>query len=275
MSKQVLVGVGIGVVVAAAVGAIASYSSKQASPTPVTTAASVASVAADAKPVKRAVAALESTPANESADPSNTAPTVQPAKTNVETTSAARPVARVVHATVAHATVAHSRHATARSVEPSSTQSALTFGRVLSSTAVVENQRIPRQDCHDEQVTHKKPVKDEQRIAASAIGAVIGGILGNQVGDGNGRTLATAAGAVAGGVAGNKIQQRVQDGSTETVTEKRCVTVYDIKEKVRGYDVVYRVGNDTKTVRMAIEPQIGSNLPLRDGRAVTLVERSR
>ena len=270
MSKQVLVGVGIGVVVAAAVGAIASYSSKQASPTPVTTAASVASVAADAKPVKRAVAALESTPANESADPSNTAPTVQPAKTNVETTSAARPVARV-----AHATVAHSRHAAARSVEPSSTQSAPTFGRVLSSTAVVENQRIPRQDCHDEQVTHKKPVKDEQRIAGSAIGAVIGGILGNQVGDGNGRTLATAAGAVAGGVAGNKIQQRVQDGNTETVTEKRCVTVYDIKEKVRGYDVVYRVGNDTKTVRMAIEPQIGSNLPLRDGRAVTLVERSR
>jgi len=41
-----------------------------------------------------------------------------------------------------------------------------------------------------------------------ATGAVIGGLLGNQVGHGNGRSLATVAGAVGGGYAGNEIEKR-------------------------------------------------------------------
>lgn len=41
-----------------------------------------------------------------------------------------------------------------------------------------------------------------------AAGAVLGGILGNQVGSGNGRTLATVAGAVGGGYAGNEVEKR-------------------------------------------------------------------
>ncbi|MFZ6673163.1 glycine zipper 2TM domain-containing protein [Undibacterium sp. Xuan67W] len=40
------------------------------------------------------------------------------------------------------------------------------------------------------------------------IGAVIGGLLGNQVGGGNGRTLATIAGAAGGGYLGNEIAKR-------------------------------------------------------------------
>ena len=39
-------------------------------------------------------------------------------------------------------------------------------------------------------------------------GAVLGGVLGNQVGGGNGRSLATVAGAVGGGYAGNEIEKR-------------------------------------------------------------------
>jgi len=41
-----------------------------------------------------------------------------------------------------------------------------------------------------------------------AAGAVVGGLLGNQVGGGNGRTLATVAGAVGGGYAGNEVEKR-------------------------------------------------------------------
>jgi outer membrane lipoprotein SlyB len=41
-------------------------------------------------------------------------------------------------------------------------------------------------------------------------GAVVGGLLGNQVGGGNGKTLATVAGAVAGGFAGNEVEKRVR-----------------------------------------------------------------
>ncbi len=41
-------------------------------------------------------------------------------------------------------------------------------------------------------------------------GAVVGGLLGNQVGGGSGRTLATVAGAVGGGYAGNEIEKRTR-----------------------------------------------------------------
>ena len=72
--------------------------------------------------------------------------------------------------------------------------------------------------------------------------------------------------AIAGGVAGSKIQKRVQQGNTETVTEKRCETVYDTKEKIVGWDVRYRIGEQVQTVRMDSDPGVGAQLPLRNGR---------
>lgn len=51
-----------------------------------------------------------------------------------------------------------------------------------------------------------------------ATGAVIGGLLGNHVGGGNGRSLATVAGAVGGGYAGNEVEKRSR---TTTMTEVR------------------------------------------------------
>lgn len=44
----------------------------------------------------------------------------------------------------------------------------------------------------------------------AAGGAVIGGLLGNQVGDGSGRTIATAAGAIGGAVLGNQVEGRLK-----------------------------------------------------------------
>lgn len=41
-------------------------------------------------------------------------------------------------------------------------------------------------------------------------GAVVGGLLGNQIGGGSGRTLATVAGAVGGGYAGNEIEKNTR-----------------------------------------------------------------
>lgn len=42
------------------------------------------------------------------------------------------------------------------------------------------------------------------------VGAVIGGLLGNQVGGGTGKTLATIAGAVGGGYIGNEVAKKNQ-----------------------------------------------------------------
>ena len=40
-------------------------------------------------------------------------------------------------------------------------------------------------------------------------GALVGGLLGNQIGKGTGRTVATVGGVVAGGVVGNQVQKSV------------------------------------------------------------------
>ncbi|PXX97312.1 glycine zipper 2TM domain-containing protein [Halomonas sp. LBP4] len=44
-------------------------------------------------------------------------------------------------------------------------------------------------------------------IIGTGGGAVIGGLLGNQIGGGSGRRLATAAGAIGGAVAGSNIEE--------------------------------------------------------------------
>ncbi len=46
------------------------------------------------------------------------------------------------------------------------------------------------------------------------IGAVVGGLLGNQVGHGNGRALATVAGAIGGGYIGNEIAKKSQNSQS-------------------------------------------------------------
>ncbi|MFZ6757946.1 glycine zipper 2TM domain-containing protein [Undibacterium sp. Ji50W] len=55
-----------------------------------------------------------------------------------------------------------------------------------------------------------QPVAHNNQNSAVGIGvgAVVGGLLGSQVGNGNGRTLATIAGAVGGGYVGNEVAKR-------------------------------------------------------------------
>ncbi|HJV88253.1 MAG TPA: glycine zipper 2TM domain-containing protein [Noviherbaspirillum sp.] len=48
-------------------------------------------------------------------------------------------------------------------------------------------------------------------------GALLGGVLGNQVGGGNGRKVATVAGAVGGGYAGNEIEKNTRGATTYQV----------------------------------------------------------
>jgi uncharacterized protein YcfJ len=140
------------------------------------------------------------------------------------------------------------------------------YAEVLDVKPIKDTIRTPRQECHDEVVTHRKPVKDQNRIAGTAIGAVVGGLLGNQVGGGRGKTVATVAGAAAGGYAGNKTQEHMQDGDTYTTTEQRCKTVTDSQEKISGYEVRYRLKGKEDTVRMDHEP--GDKIPVKDGQLV-------
>lgn len=74
-------------------------------------------------------------------------------------------------------------------------------------------------------------------------GAVVGGLLGNQVGGGTGKTLATVAGAVGGGYAGNEIEKRTRKATAWEVDvrmengEKRSFK-YDTQPSWRAGDRV-------------------------------------
>ncbi len=63
---------------------------------------------------------------------------------------------------------------------------------------------------HHEPVRAPAPAAQERtpNYVAIGTGAVVGGLLGNQVGDGNGKKLATLAGIIGGGYVGNEIANR-------------------------------------------------------------------
>src|SRR3569833_1403024 len=139
--------------------------------------------------------------------------------------------------------------------------------QVISATAVTKTVKTPRQDCHDEQVTHQKAPKDEHRLVGTGVGAVVGGLLGSRIGGGNTRIVTGLAGAAAGGYAGNKIQGKMQKGDTYTTTRKNSITAYDRREEPTGYDVVYELNGKRHQIHMDHDP--GQTIPVRDGQVIT------
>jgi outer membrane lipoprotein SlyB len=83
-----------------------------------------------------------------------------------------------------------------------------------------------------------------QNVLGTVGGGVIGGMLGNSVGGGNGRNLATAAGAIGGAAAGNSIQNaanrsngvelevRRDDGSTIMVAQALGTSQFHVGQRV-------------------------------------------
>ncbi|PUA28310.1 MAG: hypothetical protein B0W54_17730 [Cellvibrio sp. 79] len=140
------------------------------------------------------------------------------------------------------------------------------YAEVVRTTPITKQTKIPHQECRDETVVKQRPVKDENRIAGKAVGAVLGGVLGHQVGGGNGKKVATVAGAVAGGYAGDKVQKNMQEGDTYTTVEKRCKTVYETREDITGYNVIYRLKGKESNIRLDRDP--GDRIPVQDGELV-------
>ena len=134
------------------------------------------------------------------------------------------------------------------------------YADVLAVEPINQQIKTPREVCKDVTVTRQAPVKDQHQIVGSVIGAVAGGLLGNQVGGGNGKKIATVAGALGGGYAGNKVQKGMQERDTYTTTQNRCTTVNDVSDKVVGYNVKYKLNEKVGQVRMERDP--GSQIPV-------------
>lgn len=91
-------------------------------------------------------------------------------------------------------------------------------------------------ECGVVQSVHEVAAKGEGSGLGVVGGAVAGGLLGSQVGDGRGKSVMTAVGAVGGAIAGNEIEKRVkttksyavtvrfEDGSSRVISEANAPT---------------------------------------------------
>ena len=98
-------------------------------------------------------------------------------------------------------------------------------------------------DIHEVQLSNNNGA-----AVGTVIGAVVGGLLGHQVGKGNGRTAATVAGAVGGGFAGHAIGERSGNGDD-------------------GWQIVVQLQNGqyaTVTQRNPPQVQVGDYVMIRD-----------
>lgn len=140
------------------------------------------------------------------------------------------------------------------------------YAKVVSATPIKKTTNHPTQECHDEAVTVQKPVKDKHQVLGTAIGAVVGGVAGHQVGGGDGKKIATVVGAAAGAYAGHEIQKNHQENATQTVTKQVCKTVDHKTTKIVGYTVKYEYNGTLHTTRMDHDP--GAQVQVKEGLSV-------
>jgi uncharacterized protein YcfJ len=119
---------------------------------------------------------------------------------------------------------------------------------VVSSTPVMAQVPVPRQQCaQGEQYVQQAPTG-----IGAVVGAVAGGVIGNAIGGGFGRAAATGLGVVAGSVVGNQAEANANPVTAVPVT--RCQTVTSYESRVVGYDVTYDYAGQRYTTRMASNP---------------------
>jgi uncharacterized protein YcfJ len=107
----------------------------------------------------------------------------------------------------------------------------------------------PRQECYPQTVTRE----DNNHTGGTVLGAIVGGVLGNTVGKGDGRKAATVAGAVAGGAIGNRVSAAHDQPYTTQQTVCRPVN-YAPQQQIVGYDVEYRYRGDVYMSRLPYDP---------------------
>jgi uncharacterized protein YcfJ len=120
------------------------------------------------------------------------------------------------------------------------------FGRVISTTPVIQQVAVPRQVCNNQQVIVEQP----KTGAGAALGAIAGGAVGNQIGHGGGRAAATVLGVVGGLMLG----ERVEGGNQQVQNQQTCTTQTFYENRTTSYNVVYEFNGKQYTVNMPQDP---------------------
>lgn len=118
---------------------------------------------------------------------------------------------------------------------------------VTSSRAIMGSDT---QRCWVERQQVSEPARGDRNVGGAIAGALIGGVLGHQVGGGSGKDLATVGGAVAGGVIGSNVGR---NGSTTSARDiQRCETTQSVTPAY--WDVTYRFRGQDHNVQMTAAP---------------------
>ncbi|MHB1124809.1 MAG: beta/gamma crystallin-related protein [Ramlibacter sp.] len=117
-------------------------------------------------------------------------------------------------------------------------------------TSVRAVMAAPTQRCWVERQQVAEPVRGDRNLGGAIAGALIGGVLGHQVGGGSGKDLATVGGAVAGGWVGSNV------GRSDSVAGSR--DVQRCEDTVSGtpayWDVGYRFRGKDHQVQTSAAP---------------------
>ena len=107
----------------------------------------------------------------------------------------------------------------------------------VQAPAPVLHSAAPCATCGKVESVNAVKQKGEGTGLGAVGGAVVGGLLGHQMGGGNGKKVTTVLGAVGGGVAGNEVEKharattvyqvkvRMEDGSLRTITQNSAPAV--------------------------------------------------
>lgn len=110
----------------------------------------------------------------------------------------------------------------------------------------------PEQRCwvEKEQIA---PAQSNANVPAAIAGALIGGILGHQVGGGTGKDLATVGGAIAGAAIGNNVGRNGNTEQAATRDVQRCDNVIG-QARPQYWDVTYSFRGVNHRVQMTTPP---------------------
>ena len=107
----------------------------------------------------------------------------------------------------------------------------------------------PTQHCWVERQQVSDPGRGDRNVGGAIAGALIGGVLGHQVGGGSGKDLATAGGAIAGGVIGSNVGR---NGTTSGQDVQRCQNT--VSGTPAYWDVTYNFRGREHQMQMSAAP---------------------
>ncbi len=119
--------------------------------------------------------------------------------------------------------------------------SATDYARVRSATPQTERVPVNRNVCEDRMVYQQSAPVAQPSYGGTVLGTIVGGAIGSRFGGGDGRIAATAVGAGLGAVIGNNSdrQQPAPTAVSQAVPVRECHQQTTYEMRTRGYLIDY------------------------------------